>query len=61
MSEVRMRAESAQEPDWQAIAKDYEGQVSYLLRRCLVAEGNERDDVAAMEALIADAEDVSRL
>jgi hypothetical protein len=47
-------------PTFQAIAQDYEGQIGYLLRRCLAAEGNE-GDVAAMEALIADAEDVGRL
>jgi len=60
MSELRMPDEWAPELDWKAIAQDYEGQVAYLLRRCLAAEGN-GDDPAAMEALIADAEDMSRL
>jgi hypothetical protein len=49
-----------QEPDWKTIAQDYDGQTSYLLRRCLAAEGNEGDP-AAMVALIADAEGASRI
>lgn len=60
MEEVGLPAESVREPDWRAIAEDYEGQAAYVLRRCLAAEGNDGDPVA-MEALIADAEDVSRL
>jgi len=60
VSEPKGPAERGGEPDWQEIAKDFEGQVSYLLRRCLAAEDNDGDPVA-MEALIADMEDVSRL
>ena len=60
MSELFIPVEWTREPDWKAIAADYEGQVAYLLRRCLAAEGK-GGDVEAMEALIADAEDVSRL
>jgi len=60
MSEVRMPAESVLKPNWRAIAEDYEGQVAYVLRRCLAAEGND-GDLVATEVLIADMEDVSRL
>lgn len=60
MSELRISDEWASEPDWKAIAEDFEGQVAYVLRRCLAAEGDDGDSVA-MEALIADMEDVSRL
>jgi len=48
-------------PEWRAIAQDLEGQVAYLLRRCLAAEGNDADDLDAMAALVADVEDVGRL
>lgn len=47
-------------PRWRTIAGDFDAQCSYLLRRCLAAEGHE-GDAAAMLALIADAEDVSHL
>jgi len=60
MSDLRVPDEWTQQPDWKAIAQDYEGQVAYVLRRCLAAEGNDGDP-EAMEALIADMEDVSRL
>jgi len=54
-------AAPAEEPEWRAIAPDPEGQVAYLLRRCLIAEGNAADDTDALAVLIADAEDVGRL
>lgn len=60
MSELRTPDEWSPESDWKAIAKGYEGQVAYVLRHCLAAEGNDGDPVA-MEVLIADMEDVSRL
>ncbi len=60
MHDSTFPAEWSAGPDWKAIAKDHEGQVAYVLRRCLAAEGNDGDPVA-MEALIADMEDVSRL
>ena len=47
-------------PRWKTIAQDLDAQCSYLLRRCLAAEGNE-GDAAAMLALVADAEDISGL
>lgn len=47
-------------PRWRTIAGDLDAQCSYLLRRCLAAEGNE-GDAAAMLALVADAEDVAGL
>ena len=59
--ELKFPAEWTEGPEWQAIAQDLERQVAYLLRRCLLAEGNDPDDLAAMEALVADAEDVGRL
>ena len=60
MREPRTPDEWSPEPDWKAIAKDYEGQVACVLRHCLAAEGNDGDP-AAMEVLIVDMEDVSRL
>lgn len=59
--ELTFPAEWTEGPEWKAIAEDLGAQVAYLLRRCLVAEGNDPDDQAAMEALIADAEDAARL
>lgn len=52
--------ETPAEPDWKTIAQDYEGQIGYLLRRCAGPEGTE-GDMAAMEALVADCEDVARM
>lgn len=56
-----MPTEWSAEPDWRRVARDLEGQMGYLLRRCLVAEGNDPNDVEAMVALITDVEDVGRL
>lgn len=59
MSKLTFPTRRRQESDWKVIAQDYEGQLGYLLRRCLAAEGNE--GLLAMEALIADAESASRV
>jgi len=48
-------------PTWEQIAKDYEGQCSYLLRRCLVAEGKDPDDLDALREIVGAAQDAGRL
>ena len=37
---------------FETIASDLDAQVSYLLRRCLKAEGKDPDDTEAMVALV---------
>jgi hypothetical protein len=60
LSEHDVQAENSEGPDWLAVAHDLEGQVVYVLRRCLAAEGSDGDP-PAMKALIAGMEDTSRL
>jgi len=47
-------------PRWKTIARDFDAQLGYVMRRCLAAEGHE-GDADAMRALVADAEDVAGL
>jgi hypothetical protein len=44
-------------PTWKQIADQKEMEVSYLLRRCLKAEGKDPDDAEALVAIISDAQE----
>ena len=46
-------------PTYERIAEDYELQNSYLIRRCLVAEGKDPNDVDAMTEIIGAAQDAA--
>jgi hypothetical protein len=46
-------------PTYQQIANDYEGQCSYLISRCLKAEGKDPDDVDALREIVGAAMDAS--
>ncbi len=50
------------QPTWEQTAKDKDAECSYLLRRCLKAEGEGRDpdDPEALAALVADVESHGR-
>ena len=47
-------------PSWGTIASDLDAQCSYLLRRCLVAEGKDPDDLDALREIVGDAQDAAR-
>jgi len=47
----------AQLPTWETIAGDLDAQCSYLVRRCLVAEGKDPDGQDAWAALMTEVEE----
>jgi len=48
-------------PSWKRIAEGYEAECSYLLRRCMKAEGKDADDLAALQEIVGAAQDAARV
>ncbi len=48
-------------PTWETITGELEAECSFLMKRCLVAEGKDPDDLDALREIVGAAQDAARL